>query len=251
MKKINLYLKDLGLTDIESSIYLNLLRNGPSTILEVSRRTGLNRITAHVNSQNLIKKGLLSSIKKGSKRFIIAEAPAKLESLIRNEEINIERKRDLLPGVLELLKNEASASRNSKTHFDVRTYEGKDAINYLYEEILKSKELRAFVNAEEINRIYPQNFKRFSEAAKKGSIEIWDVVENNSFGQLQVKKNNFGNYHMKILPKGVEIGSMDYLIHDNKITIIEGDEEPVGVVISSSALYSNSKALFDAMWGLL
>lgn len=250
MKKLNLFLKDFGIGDIESTIYLNLLKNGTSTVLEVSRRTGLNRITTHINSENLIKKGLVSTLKRGSKRYLVPEPPEKVESIIKAQEIDLNRKKALFPEVLNLLKNEIS-HQGSKTHFDVRTYEGKVAIDYLYDEILKSKELRAFVNAEEINRIYPNNFNKFGEASKKGNIEIWDIVENNAFGILQKKMCTSSNYHIKILPEGVEIGSMDYLIHDNKITIIDGDIDYVAVVITSSSLYENSKAIFDVMWKLL
>lgn len=250
MKNLILYLKELGLTDIEAGIYLNLLRNGPSTILEISRRTGLNRITTHSNCEDLLRKGLLSMIRKGGRRFLIAEAPEKLNFILQAEELKLQRKRQLLPKTLALLKNEISHV-GGKTHFDVRTYEGKNALDMLYDEILKSKELRAFVNAEEINRIFPENFQRFRDAAAKGDIEIWDVVENNSIGKIQESKDPNANYHIKILPQGVEIGSMDYLIHDNKITIIEGEPEPVAVVISSPSLYLNSKAIFEVMWNLL
>lgn len=250
MKNILLYLKDLNFTEIESTIYLNLLKNGPSTILEISRRTGLNRITAHTNCANLLRKGLLSTIKRGGRRFIIAEPPEKIYSLVQSEEVSLERKKETLPRVIELLKAEASHV-GARTYLDVRTYEGKKAISLLYDEILQSKELRAFVNAEEINKLYPQNFQKFRDAAANNSIEIWDVVENNSFGKVQQALHPNPKYHLKMLPKGVEIGSMDYLNHDDRITIIEGEPQPVAVVISSPSLYLNSKAIFDVMWSLL
>ncbi len=250
MKKLNIILKDFGLSEFEASIYLNLLRNGASTVLEVSKRTGLNRITTHTNAENLLRKGLLSTIKRKTKRYLIAESPEKIESILRSQELELVRKRELFPELLSILKAEISHP-NSKTHFEVRTYEGKTAIESLYDEILVSKEVRAFVNAAEIHRIYPNNFHKFGNASAKGDIEIWDIVENNPYGNLQRKLNNYKNYHIKVLPEGVSVGSMDFLIHDNKITIIEGDLEPVAVVISSPALYINSKSIFDCMWQLL
>ncbi len=250
MKKINIYLKDLGFSDIESTIYLNLLKNGPSTVLEISRRTGVNRITTHSNAEALIKKGLLSTIKKGGKRYLIAEPAEKVNAIVNAEEISLNRKKALMPEIMELLKSETS-HKGSQTQLDVRTYEGKVAIEILYDEILRSKQLRAFVNAEEINRIYPNNFKKFIDATYSGNIEIWDVVERNPFGLYNVNNNSAPNYHIKALPDGVEIGTMDYLIHDGKITIIDGDVDPVAVVISSPTLYLNSKAIFDCMWRLL
>lgn len=250
MNNAVIYLKDIGLSDFEIQIYLNLLKNGPSTVLEISRRTGINRITVHTNSQTLIKKGQVSVVKKGKRRFLLPENPERLESLIKFQEEEVKRRQTLFPDLIKILKQEASGNV-LQSKFEVRTYEGKVAISNLYDEILQSKEIRAFVNPEEINRIYPENFKKFAAATNIRDTKVWDIVENNGIGNLQVKTNTSPNYKIKVLPEGVEIGSMDYLIHDNKITIIEGDLEPVAVVISSKALYENSKAIFDCMWMLL
>lgn len=62
-------LKQLGFADKEAKVYLASLKLGSNTIQEIARSAGVNRATTYVIIEKLIKKGLMSSIKKGKKTF--------------------------------------------------------------------------------------------------------------------------------------------------------------------------------------
>jgi amidophosphoribosyltransferase len=55
-------LKNLGLSDNEAKVYLSMLELGPSSVLEISAKAGVNRPTTYVQIETLKKMGLVSQV---------------------------------------------------------------------------------------------------------------------------------------------------------------------------------------------
>ena len=55
MKKLEQLLRDLGLSDSERHIYLVVLRQGPSTIIQIAQAANMSRVSAHTISEKLLK----------------------------------------------------------------------------------------------------------------------------------------------------------------------------------------------------
>lgn len=85
MDNLSSELEQLGLTKLESKIYLGPLEKGPSTILNLSRYLKLNRTTVHITVESLVRKGLATELKVGGKRQITEEPPEKLKTIIEND----------------------------------------------------------------------------------------------------------------------------------------------------------------------
>lgn len=249
MKKIEVYFEEFGLSPVESKLYLALLEKGPSTILELSKATQVNRTTTHINIESLIKKGLATHIKMGAKRHIIAEPPEKFSTLLAQEKVSIKRKEDSLPDMMKLISN-SIANVKENTSSEVRYYEGRDNISNLYDEILKSKEIKSYVNTGKILNIFPENNVKFIKAIKKGAI-IWDLQGDGEYIQSMNEAMVYPNYHVKLFPNGITINSMDYLIHDDSIAIVYGEDSPTAIVIKNKLLAENARILYDLLWGLL
>jgi sugar-specific transcriptional regulator TrmB len=78
-------LRHLGLSENEAKVYMAMLELGPSVVVEIARKSGINRPTTYVQIESLKKKGLVSTQAKGKKQFFIAESPDKLELLIEKQ----------------------------------------------------------------------------------------------------------------------------------------------------------------------
>ena len=50
------------MTEIEAKIYHEVLKVGPTTVQEVAQLIGINRVTAHFQINNLVKKGLVTQL---------------------------------------------------------------------------------------------------------------------------------------------------------------------------------------------
>ena len=61
-------LKQAGLTDNESKVYLALIDLGPSLAGQIARKTGMHRRTVYDTIEMLIQKGLIGYIKKNNRK---------------------------------------------------------------------------------------------------------------------------------------------------------------------------------------
>ena len=122
-EKINAFLKNFELSDIEVALYTGLLETGPTTVLELSKHVGIKRTTSHVNIENLIQKGFVAQTQKGARRKILAEAPEKLETILNNKKQKIRELEKTLPDIIDQI-NQTTIESTTKT--SIRYYEGEE-----------------------------------------------------------------------------------------------------------------------------
>lgn len=103
-------LESLGLTKVESKVYLDLVRNGKSHVGEIAKRTHLNRTNLYDFLQSLKQKGFIFT-SENIKKIFIANPP---DILIKKYEENKIKIRE----VVEELQKEIKPS-NEKTKIRV------------------------------------------------------------------------------------------------------------------------------------
>ena len=82
-------LKQAGLTENESKIYLSLVDHGPNLAGRISRLTGLHRRTVYDVTEMLIKKGLIGYILKNNRRYFEASNPNRILEILQEKDIII------------------------------------------------------------------------------------------------------------------------------------------------------------------
>jgi sugar-specific transcriptional regulator TrmB len=87
------YLKNLGLSEKEIKIYLNLLENGILSVRGLAQVSGLNRGSVYDILKNLQEKGLVSYFHKDTKQNFIAENPEKILNILKDKEEEFKRNR--------------------------------------------------------------------------------------------------------------------------------------------------------------
>lgn len=244
-------LMNYGLNTYEADVYVALLEAGSSTVLELSKKTGINRITVHNSVESLRFKGLASTFVNGKRRKIIAEPPEKLKEIIRQEKKEIERKELVLEDIVNGLYKRVNNIKDN-TDSEVKYIEGFKAVRDLYDEILRSKQVKTILNSVEITRYFPENTNKFIDAVKRG-VDIWDLHQ---YGSLQdvfaTLSDTYLNYHAKSLPADLkDVGAMDYLLYEGKIVLIQGDKIPKAVVIKNDVFYYHAEQMYKLLWRLL
>lgn len=126
-------LNELGLNATETALFVALYEEGPQTASMAAKKTSLNRTTAYMALQNLIKKGLVSEDVRSKVSRFIAEKPQSLISLIEAQEDHLQqlkkRTENMLPE-LETMMNIAGDLPKFKQ------YEGLAACKNSYFELL-------------------------------------------------------------------------------------------------------------------
>lgn len=250
-------LEEFGLSANETNLYIALLKNGHSTILELAEYTGINRATTHVNIESLTQKRLVTQIKKGqgSRRSIMAEPPEKLHALLKEQKAKIEVAEQQLPKIITELSNlKESAQKNSTSSMEIRYYKGKNEVRFIYDEALKAKEFRAYLNCKKLAHAFPANIEKFLEVhTKNKEMQMWEILEDSKESREYLKLMPKERYYGKLVPKNLNlyIPNIDYMMFDEKVAIIDLHEEPTGTMIYNKSLYASTVAIFNFVWHIL
>lgn len=97
------YLQEIGLADKEAAVYLALLQVDNASVLDIAKKTKINRTTIYFVIESLIKKGLVSEVQQGKKTYYAAEPPERLETYIERQKTVLDehsrRLKDMLPEI--------------------------------------------------------------------------------------------------------------------------------------------------------
>ncbi len=251
MKQIITFLKQLDLSNTEIKIYLKLLSSRPLTVSELADKIKMNRTATYTHIHTLLNKGLIRQIK-GSNIRIEANTPDTLYNLVDQRINQTNYLKSALPNIVNTLNaNIPSPQSNSKS--EMKYYKGKLGVRTIYDECLKSDEVRSYFNAEDMHKILPENTNCFNNALKNNpKMKIYEFCEDSPYARTQlmqkiiITKNYF-------LTSDVHLTSNDILIYDKKVAIInaKSNHELEGVIISNQDYYDNSVQLFDLLWRLL
>lgn len=223
-------LKQAGLTENESKVYLALIELGPSLAGQISRKTGLHRRTIYDTTEMLIKKGLAGYILKNNRKLFQASNPNRLLEIIKE-------KQDILnPLVSDLLEKYAKTKEKEETNF----YKGKEGLKTIFEDQLDSKEimiLGASPKAYEILQFY---FKWYDKSRKEKKIKTRIIATDKIIKKIPLSE-------IKYLPNKYE-NPVAINIYGDKTAIILWAKEPIAIVIKNKEISNGYKNYFEIMW---
>jgi predicted transcriptional regulator len=101
MEDIKEVLKSIGLGKNETEVYIDLVKRGLSSVLEISKETKIHRSNVYEALDNLLEKGLIYIVTKEKKKFFYARPANSLLDYLKNKEIEV-------GGVIERLNSEHS-----------------------------------------------------------------------------------------------------------------------------------------------
>ncbi len=111
MSDITKALEQIGLTQPEASIYVNLLRNGTLTATELSQLTGVNRTQIYPVLAGLQSKGVCTVIRGTVKKY----CPVNPQQVLASFEKELDSKKNIIKGIgteLSSLFTDCSANNN-------------------------------------------------------------------------------------------------------------------------------------------
>lgn len=248
-RKVMDYLSEFDLTEREIIVYLTLLRTGPNTIMNLARETGIKRSTTHNNVEELVNKGLVSQTNYGERRMVVAEEPEKLKFLIEQKKWTMNKIENNLESVISMIRD-IIPNNLDKNKVEVKYYEGKKNIQSIYNEVLSSNNIKAFVNAD-IARIFPDNPQLFIDAQnnRKGMV-LEEIIDNSAILENYVSKMDKKRYKYKKAPESLVVP--DYLMYDGKVAIIDVNEKEsdkvTAILVESENFYQSMVKLFGFVW---
>ena len=155
------YLVGIGFSEKEVKVYISALELGEASVLQIAKKSRINRTTTYPILNALKDKGLVSVINKGKKQLFFAESPEKISTFVDARIRELESHKNDLPDLVKELKVFENRRQNKPI---VRFYEGDEGINTMLEEFVPGDE--KIVNPDnDQNKMYISYSRDMQEAS--------------------------------------------------------------------------------------
>lgn len=244
-------LKEYGLTDKESAVYLGLIKLGPSPVRILAVESKVNRGTTYDILKNLIAQGLVSYYSKESHQYFAAEAPEKLVLAVEQKQRNLEEVKKKIESNLPMLRV-AFEKQGGKPI--MKLYEGTQGLRQILEDVFlvlagaTNKEYYVYSSGNEAHRkIIYKDFPDFAKkrVAKKISVKAIVLGKGGELVGLDARK--------WLETKNQEFQMTHQIIYGGKLALMTIDDSgnPIGVLIENEAIYKTQKMIFEFNWNQL
>ena len=223
-------LREAGLTENESKVYLALLDLGPSLAGQISRKTGLHRRSVYDITEMLIKKGLIGYILSNNRRLFQASNPRRFIDILREKE-------DFLEPVIKNLEEKYKKTRKKE---ETNFYKGKEGLKAVFEDQLNSNEiliLGASPKAYEVLKFY---FKWYDKIRKKKKIKAKIIAQSRDLKNIPLAE-------IKYLPEKYS-SPVAVNIYGDKTAIILWASNPIAIVIKDREITKGYRNYFELLW---
>jgi sugar-specific transcriptional regulator TrmB len=249
-KNIETYLGEFGLSREEITIYVELLRSGKSSILDISKKTGIKRSTAHNYVESLIEKGIVSQTSFGGRRLVVAEVPEKLEVLLNQEKWRLKRIEADLPDMVKVLYNLVPNARENTTA-SIKYYEGEKGFREVCQRSLDlAKEEICFIsNLDEWYKVYTKEYDKdhyIPERLKRGQKLRMLVLQSDLTKSIRGDDQKLMRQTRYLVSDKHFSSTM--IIYQDEISIMLSNEPYTAIVISNPSIYGMFRLLFDNLW---
>lgn len=249
----------LGLDDLETRIYLNLMRMGPITASALSKEINLDRTKTYRMIDKLSSSGIVSISFSSPKLCIVADPDEILSLVLRKKEEEIAKIKKDGKRLIEKIKERNT--NDSKLNIPTfRIIQGLDNISSQVERMLEATtDVVYFVTTlEDISRLYhseiPEKIKLVEKAGGNVRLIIDDVSPKmlpfvKRFGASEVRLGKLPSKGRIIVSKNCPIKG-NLLTSDSAVkgTLHENIDVECALFTNSEEMTSNILTLCDFIW---
>lgn len=254
--KINDILKDIGLSQNETKLFLAAIKSGLAPISRIAGEAGIARTYAYELAEELKKKGLFAETEeaKGIKKLQVLDFEGLLAYVGRRKRDMERLEKDLIKSAGEFQALRVGTTQKTK----VRFFEGVEGIKSINSEIRKDLEKQTktyqFYVAFSPDRMeavlpgwiehnqhiyYEPHMQKFAIISRTALLpKFIDTVKG-------AKQKNF--YHKLWSEDGREFPT-DTLCWQNKIAYLDMKGRPSGIIIENQAVVETFVMWFKQMW---
>lgn len=240
-------LREVGLTERESRVYLALLELGSTTTGPLIKKSEVPNSKVYEVLESLQNKGLVSWIIKGKTKYFQASSPKQLLSLLKDKERRIEE-------ILPQLEMKQKLSQIKKS---VELFEGVKAIRNmllgLIQDVKKGEDWYGFSTGKtsqnkEIEKFYEwwgllkisSGLKDHLLISSSNKTQFLDSLTKNAKRSLEKTKSlRFSNVSFP----------GDTAIFKNRVILFNWDDAPIATLITNNNLAEQYADFFAGLWG--
>ena len=244
-EKIKKALLQLNMTEKEILCYVALLESGSSSIQDISRFTGVNRVTIYAAISELKKKGLVVETRKGRRKLFVAESPGELKNILEEKKNEVRAEEKLLENFILPTLKAIDARQENKP--EIKFFEGLEGIYKVYDDyILNSPDVIGCGSYDSVLKVSTWEVeKKYIEKMRKRKIFFRGILEdtkiNHKFNEISK-----GVMHNKFLPEGEKVSS-DILVLGSMVALISYEKKSA-TLIEDESIAQAIKMYLEFMW---
>ncbi|MFH1588994.1 MAG: helix-turn-helix domain-containing protein [archaeon] len=233
-------LKQAGLSDKESRVYLALLQMEGAVVSDVAEKSGINRSLLYSVLVGLAKKGIVSYMLKNNIRHYRAAEPTKILAMLREKEKAF---KSILPDLLSL-------HMPTKKKPIVEILEGKEGIKTILNDVLRQKKEWFAFNIPGMGpEILGPSVHAFEKDRQKEKIKLNVICVKTKQGLMRGKEFSVMKHtSVRYMPESYESPASNWIYGDRIIIIFWYKEFPFAIRIIDNNLAESYKNHFKALW---
>lgn len=230
----------LGLSQLESRVYLASFELGPTSVQEIAKKARLSRTAAYEAIGSLQERGLISTFARDKKRFFVAEEPERLVRYFKESVNEMGSKLEDLSRILPEMKLLAGGERPT-----VRFYEGREALFSLFNDLAQVNP-KQFDEVSNLDDMYDHLDVAYLEEIRK----VLDPSKIHTRILHKGKLRREGREHVEFCELLPELGDFhgDIWIYGNRVAFVALVGKVMAVIIESKPFADTARVLFEAAW---
>lgn len=244
-EKLKKGLLQLDLTEKAILCYVALLESGSSSIQDISRLTGVNRVTIYAAIEELKSKRLVFETRKGRRKLLVAESPDGLKNILEEKKNKIGEEEKILENFILPTLKAVDARQENKPQ--IKFFEGIEGIYKVYDDyILKSMNVLGCGSYDSVMKVSGWEVeKKYIEQMRKKKIFFRGILEDTEINR-KFDEISKGVMHNKFLPEGKKVSS-DILVFGSMLALISYEKKSA-TLIEDESIAEALKMYLEFMW---
>lgn len=236
------------ITDKERRVLESLFRTGQSTVNQISKDTLVNRTALYHTLNLLIKKGLITQIKKEKVSYYQSVtidqfetwAKAQLKSIQENYSSDLQKFKSV------------QKKDNLSLYADVKYFEGMDGMKNLFSDTIYNNKGKQLFTITDYEKGYIEHGDWFNEVylperVKRG-IKVKSMLPDTPIGRSYTTSAKELLREMCFVDIFKDLG-LEICLYDSKIAIVVFDEKhPLGIIIQNPIISKAFQQIFVYLW---
>lgn len=243
-------LKSFGLEERVAKLYLSLLDLGQASVLQLAKKSGVERTVIYYLLKELRRYGLVKELYDKNNRLLLVPAPP--ERLLSIEEERAKEVKSLIPELKALHRDQTEKPK-------VQLFEGLEGIDTLYDDVLstlkgvdpKHREMLTYSALDLITALPIRNQAAFREARGKHGIHIRVIAEDSDLAREFKSRDKQELRESRLLPEGVPTFRAAFVVYANKVAMYNLKGDISVLVIENKDLADLQRTVFELAWHAL
>lgn len=242
MERVKRMLRNIGLNDVESSLYLALLEHGTLGITELSKKASVHRTEAYRVLPHLLEMRLVFRATQGKRFEYSAESPDRLEELFQSFADDFSR---MIPELRAM-------HQKSDDHPKFSFFSGRSAIRQTNGDVISRLPRGGCYYRLSSGRHSPQHYAFFPSnySAERDKKDLERVIITSESNRLNDPKS--ASRSVVAIPEGFDVfdDHISKVIYGDRVTVFDYESE-TGFTIESARYARYEEKIFRLLYRLL